>query len=174
MNTLDLIINEQRKDYKCFDMLKEFYQTNEEFKQFIDEGVATGNIVGFSEELWQKIDDQNQIGLDTFERVFQEGVNIGGCTIVSKQLSYSFRTCELCSGLLPLIKGTKNSPVGDHSWMTSDNKVYDTSLMIIMSKPYAQRLGYIPEAHYDPNTSDIYCAAKEFANDPEIKGSKKR
>ena len=34
---LDKLINQERKDYKCFNLLKELYNTNNEFKQFIDE-----------------------------------------------------------------------------------------------------------------------------------------
>ena len=170
---LDNLINQERKDYKCFNLLKELYNTNDEFKQFIDEGVSTGNVEGFQEELWKKIDEQNVMGIDSFEQIFQVGYNIGGCTRVAKQLSYSFRTCELCSGLLPIIKGTKNSENGEHTWITSGNKVYDTTLMIIINSQYAQKLGYITEAHYDPHTSEIYRAGYEFANDPELRGLKR-
>ena len=170
MDALSFLINEKRKGYLCFETLRELYESNEEFKNIIDEGIQTGEIIGFPEELWIKIDEQNIRGLDTFERVFMEGYNIGGCTIVSKQLSYSFTNCYLCSGLLPLIKGTKNSPNGEHSWMMSDNQVYDTTLMIIMSQRIANKLGYQTEAKYNPRESDVYNAAYEFTNDRNIKG----
>lgn len=174
MNSLDILINQDRKDYLCFDMLKQFYNNDPKFKEFIDTGIQEGKIAGFPEELWIAIDNQNVRGLRTFEDVFREGYNIGGCTVVSRQLSYSFPTCTLCSGLLPIIAGTKNSPIGEHSWMTSNGKVYDTSLMLVMDRNYANKLGYQYEAEYNPHQDDIYCATYEFTNDQNLKGSIKR
>lgn len=174
MDILDNLINEKRKHYLCFELLKKLYIENSSFKRIIDEGYKNGEVIGFPEELWEKIDDQNIREIDSFEDVFKEGYNIGGCTKVSKQLSYSFKKSKLCSGLLPLIKGTKNSPIGEHSWMESEGITYDTTLMLCMKKEMVSKLGYQKEAEYDPHTSSIYEAAYEFANDPELKSPKKR
>lgn len=48
---LDLLIDEKRKGYKCFDLLRELYTTNNEFKGSIDNGVRLGKIHGFSEDV---------------------------------------------------------------------------------------------------------------------------
>lgn len=53
---LDLLIDEKRKDYKCFDLLRELFTTNNEFKGSIDNGVRLGKIHGFSEDVWNLID----------------------------------------------------------------------------------------------------------------------
>ena len=172
MNVLDNLINEERKNYLCFDLLKKLYNEKPSFKRIIDEGFENGEVVGFPEELWNRIDDQNVRGIDSFEQIFKEGYNIGGCTVVSKQLSYSFRNCTLCSGILPLIAGTKNSPNGEHSWMQSDGIIYDTTLMLCITKPFAEQLGYQKEVEYDPHMSDIYMSTYEFTNDPTFKKSR--
>lgn len=174
MNSLNILIDYSRKDYLCFDVLKELYKNNKYFKEFIDSGIKEGKISGFPEELWEAIELQNVRGLETFEDVFREGYNIGGDAVVSRQLSYSFKNCELCSGLLPLLAGTKNSEVGEHSWMTSDGKIYDTTLMLVIDKSYANKLGYQYEIEYNPHQDPIYEATYEFTNDRELKGNKQR
>lgn len=44
---LDLLIDEKRKEYKCFDLLRELYTTNKEFKESIDNGVKLGKNTWF-------------------------------------------------------------------------------------------------------------------------------
>lgn len=173
MNVLDNLINEERKNYLCFDLLKKLYNEKPSFKRIIDQGFENGEVVGFPEELWNRIDDQNVRGIDSFEQIFKEGYNIGGCTVVSKQLSYSFDSCTLCSGLLPLIEGTKNSPIGEHSWMQSGGIIYDTTLMLCLTNTIAEQLGYQKEVEYNPHTSNIYMATYEFTNDPSFKTKKR-
>lgn len=174
MNSLDILINKDRKSYLCFEILKELYNNNPEFKKLVDEGIKEGKISGFPDELWIAIDNQNVRGLKSFENVFRDGYNIGGQTVVSRQLSYSFPTCTLCSGTLPLIAGTKNSPSGEHSWMTSDGLVYDTTLMLVMDRTYSSKLGYQYEMEYDPSEDPIYSATQEFTNDKEQKNGRRR
>ena len=45
MNILDNLINQERKEYLCFDMLKKLYQENETFKKIIDEGYENGEVL---------------------------------------------------------------------------------------------------------------------------------
>lgn len=174
MNSLDVLINKERKGYLCFETLRDLYNNNQEFKKLVDDGIKSGKITGFPEELWVAIDEQNVRGLKSFEDVFREGYNIGGQAVVSRQLSYSFPTCTLCSGLLPLIAGTKNSPSGEHSWMVSDGNVYDTTLMLVIDRDYSNKLGYQYELEYNPGRDPIYNATHEFTNDKELKGGRRR
>lgn len=167
METLNTLINQDRKEYLCFELLKKHYQDNPNFKEIIDTGLKEGTVSGFGEDLWLAIDNQNIRGLKSFEDVFREGYNIDGSTVISRQLSYSFPSCTLCSGLLPMLEG-------QHCWMTSEGKIYDTSLMLVIDRKYANKLGYQYEIEYNPHEDPIYTAVYEFTNDSELKSSKRR
>lgn len=167
---LSSLIDEKRKSYKCFSMLKYYYDTNPEFAEFIKNGVASGKIFGYDEELWNKMAALNVRNPINFEEAFGEGFNEGNCTKFSKYLSFCFSYPQICGGTLPLIKGSKNSPDGRHTWMCYRGMIYDTSLMLIMDEAYAKKeLKYDEENRYDPNYDRSYSAAKEFANDKSIR-----
>ena len=171
MDIFDLLVNEELRDYKCFDLLKELLK-REDFYQIIKEGIIKGEISGFTDELWKKIKAQNVRVIDNFEQVFVEGFNIGACTNVSRQLSFSFDSCFICGGTLSIIAGTKNSVDGRHTWIEYQDKIIDTTLMLIIDKKFAKKLGYSEENRYDPNTDPIYRSAKEFATDTDYKNKK--
>lgn len=172
MEIIDYITNENRKNYKCFSLLKYLLISNENFRNLIINGITTGKIKGFPEELWTKINTQNVRTIDNFEDVFREGANIGYCTVASKQLSYSLDNCYLCGGTLPILKGTTNSPDGRHTWIVYNNKVIDTSLMLIIDEKYSKEIGYIEENRYNPSSDFVYMATKDYTNDKNIKNSK--
>ncbi len=113
------------------------------------------------------------ITINSFEDVFIDGANIGYCTVASKQLSYSLDKCYICGGILPILKGTKNSIDGSHTWITHNNEIIDTTLMLIINKEYERKLGYIEQNKYDPNFDPIYLATKEFTNDDNLKAHHK-
>ncbi len=167
---LSSLIDEKRKSYKCFSMLKYYYDTNPEFAEFIKNEVASGKIFGYDEKLWNKMAALNVRNPINFEEAFGEGFNEGNCTKFSKYLSFCFSYPQICGGTLPLIKGSKNSPDGRHTWMCYGGMIYDTSLMLIMDEAYAKKgLKYDEENRYDPNYDRSYSAAKEFANDKSIR-----
>lgn len=175
MEILQSLINNERKDYKCFDELKKLYTFNKEFNSLVKRGVREGKIYGFPEKLWQKINEQNIRGISNFEEVFASGYNIGYCTAASKQISYSFDgTYHLCGGLLPLLKNTKNCSIGEHTWLLAGGYIYDTTLMLIIEEGYAKNLGYIEENRYNPLTNRTYCCAKEFTRDPNLRSYGKK
>lgn len=168
-NLTSLLINEKRKNYKCFSELIRLLQENKNFREIVISGLAEGKIRGFDEELWEKIHAQNIKRIDNFEDVFIHGANIGYCTVASKQLSYSLDTCYLCGGTLPLLMGTKNCDDGSHTWILYNDKVIDTTLMLIINKDYIEKIGYNEENRYNPNIDPIYAATKEFTNDSNIR-----
>ena len=84
-------------------------------------------------------------------------------------MSYSLDTCEICGGILPILKGTTNCPEGNHTWIEYQNAIIDTTLMLVIDKEYSKQLGYIEENRYNPNNDRIYSATKEFTNDTTIK-----
>ena len=169
---LEFLIDNDKKDFKCFDVLKEFSRNNVDFYEKLVEGVTSSKVEAFPLELWDKIAKQNVRRINSFMDVFVDGANIGYCTVASKQLSFSFSNCEICGGVVPLLAGTKNCPDGSHTWMVYNNKIYDTTLMIVIDENFAkERLGYIEENRYNPNFDSCYSAAKEFTLDENIKKS---
>ncbi len=175
MEKIDEIMNyictEETKNYRCYDTLKKLLLENENFKLKFIKGITENKIKGFNKELWLKLENQNlrSPGVNSFIDVFKEGYNQGYCTVCAKQVSYSLDTCYICGGVLPLIKGTINCPDGTHTWIEYQNKIIDTTLMLIIDNSYKDELGYIEENRYNPNYDSIYSATKEFTNDSSIK-----
>lgn len=162
-----------RKNYKGNEQTKYLLINNPEFRNMIIEGIKENKINGFSEELWVKIANQNVRGINSFEDVFEDGANIDHCTVASKQLSYSFNSCLIAGGTN---KYLINSPFakekdGRHTWIIKNQFIYDTTFMLIISKDYEQKLGYIEENAYDPNMDSIYLATKEFTNDKSLRAA---
>lgn len=173
MEIVSKLIDEKRMHYKCFDELKRLLSENEQFRRIVEQGYLEGEIYGFTEEMWEKIDSQNIRRINSFEDVFRDGANIGYCTVASKQLSYSFDSCYLCGGVLPILKGTTNCEDGSHTWIrNNNNEIIDTTLMLVLSEQYAKEIGYIEENYYNPNLDPIYMTAKEFTRDQNLRGHK--
>ena len=167
---LKLVINEERKDYGCYKILRDLVENNPDFRKKLQEGIAQGKIYGFNEDVWEKIALQNIRNIDSFETVFKKGYNLGNCTPASKQLSYSFRDVEICGGVVDYLIGTQNSPDGSHTWMVSGGEIYDTTLMLVIDETYAKKsFTYDEQNRVDPTRSPIYCATREFTNDPELR-----
>ena len=171
---MDIIeyLAKDKKDYKCYEILKYLLETNDNFKNIIEEGIKEGKITGFTDELWDKINKQNIRGIDNFELVFQNGFNLGNCTGTSIQLSYSLDYPYICGGTLNLLKGTNNSDDGKHTWLIDHNKIIDTSLMLIIDKDYYLKLGYLEENKRNPNIEPRYNAIKDFTLDESLKRKK--
>ena len=70
MELLNLLIDIDKKEYKCYFELVRLLSQNQEFKDVIVQGVKEGKIRGFDEELWEKIRSQNIRGINNFEDVF--------------------------------------------------------------------------------------------------------
>lgn len=170
-NIINYIGGEETKDYHCYDTLKKLLLENENFRATIIKGIQEHKIIGFGQELWAKLKNQNlrSPNVNSFIDVFAEGYNQGYCTVCAKQVSYSLDTCYLCGGVLPLIKGTINCPDGNHTWIEYQDKIIDTTLMLIIDSSYKNELGYIEENRYNPNYDQIYSATKEFTNDTTLK-----
>ena len=121
--------------------------------------------------MWNLIDAQNIRVINSFEDIFATGFNIGECTTVTKQFSYSFDNILICGGDVGFLENTKNSDEkGKHTWMLKDGVIYDKSLMILIDENYAYEfLGY-KELKRDNHSKDrIYNNAKEFARDNNLK-----
>ena len=161
MDVLNFLIDDDKKDYKCFDTLRELTQKNEVFRDRLTDGYFSAKVEGFSADIWEKISKQNIRRINNFTDIFVDGANIGYCTVASKQLSYSFDNCYICGGVVPFLAGTKNCDDGSHTWLVDNGKVYDTTLMLVIDEKFAKEsLGYNEENRYNPNTDKFYSAAK--------------
>lgn len=169
MNFLEMITSKDKLNYKCYNLLIDLVTNYEDFKNIIIDGIKTNMITGFSDDLWEKINSQNIRIINNFDDVFREGLNIGNCTKASKQLSYSFSSCYICGGTLPILVGTKNCKDGSHTWIEYEGKIIDTSLMLIIDKSFKNKIGYKEENRYNPNIDKNYLAAKDFTLDKNLK-----
>lgn len=165
-------------DYsKAFEQFWELYHTNKQFQNIIKKGMENGQIRFFDDREWEKIKNQNFVSpspeMKEFIDMFILGLNIGNCVGTSRQLSYSYNNASIVSGILPLLKGKKNSEKeGGHCWLETPKELIDTTLMLVMDKSLKKDLGYIEEQRltpYDLALSTRYQARKEFVNDKNIK-----
>ena len=53
--------------------------------------------------------------------------------------------------------------------VTYKNFIIDTTLMLLIDKEYALKLGYNEENRYNPNEDEVYKSTKEFTNDKSLK-----
>jgi len=168
-----ILISEERKDYKCFDLLRELLK-NEEFAGMVKRGIEEGMISGFSTDVWTKIYNHN-IGIyeSYFDEDFKKGYNIGDCSKFSQRLCYSYDNL-FCGGTLSWLKGTRNSPDGRHMWMVSRGYIYDTSLMLVIDERFAQEFGYIQMGKYDISKSAFYDATYDQIFDKEHQSRPKK
>lgn len=168
---LKSICRQGTENYKCYNILKDLLTKNDDFRDKIIDGIKENKISGFSEELWNNLNKQNLRfrGINDFDDIFRNGFNLGYCTPCSKQVSYSLKSCYICGGLFPVLKGTDNCPNGEHTWIEYDGRILDTSLMLDIDLGYKDILGYIEENRYNPNIDPTYCAAKDFANDSSLR-----
>ncbi len=165
---LSILVDADLVDFKCFDILKEKLK-DDNFRNFVKENIKKGLIKKFPRELFDAVCKQNIRAPFEPIKIFIEGANIGNCTIMSKLISYSLDSCYICGGTLEALRGTKNSPDGRHTWISVGRDIIDPSLMIVVDESIASMIGYTEENRYNPNLDQRYNAAKDYANDQEIR-----
>ena len=67
------------------------------------------------------------------------------------------------------ITNTPNCIDGSHTWISSNGKIIDTTLMLIIDEDFSSEIGYKEENRYNPNLDPIYVATKEWTNDITLK-----
>ena len=172
MDIEQLLIPSDKKDYKCFNLLRNQLKNNIITILKLDPSM----IKPFDDKLWDLIKSQNYIPpiseLTTFEDVFIQGYNEGNCAYMTRQLSYSLIDVSRIYGLLPILKNTLNSKNGHHWWLEINNKIIDTSLMLLIDKSVKNILGYqdIERFTYEQLCKSIsYQTRKDFTLDKSIK-----
>lgn len=108
--------------------------------------------------------------------MFALGYNIGSCVFTSRTLSYSYNDVDIVTGILPVLKGTKNAEEeGRHGWLERDDEIIDTSLLLVIDKTLKKDLGYIEEyrlTQFDLNRNPRYQSRKEYVNDLSLRPKK--
>ena len=66
MDVLNFLIDDDKKDYKCFDTLRELTQKNEVFRDRLTDGYFSSKVEGFSADVWEKIGKQNIRRINSF------------------------------------------------------------------------------------------------------------
>ena len=161
----------------AFDFYKKLYISNPEFQEIIKTYMKTKQIRFFGEPEWIKIESKNFIPIvgnaPEFIDMFRLGYNEGNCVMMTRLLSYSYDDVDIVSGILPLLKGTRNAEVeGGHCWLEDKFTIIDTSLMLVIDKSLKETLGYIEEQRItasDLRKSPMYVAHKEFVRDSSLK-----
>ena len=168
INLEEIFINENCNNYRCYDILKELLK-NEEFRKLLVIGIINGEVRPFNDNIWETFSEMNFRGCSSLEEAFMLGLNLGNCTNFSKEVGYIFKGSEICGGGVPLLAGTENCPQGNHTWMEYGGLIYDTSLMLIMSKAFAEKLGYQEENRYPISETVGYGAKERYATERLIK-----
>ena len=162
---------------KAYELFWDLYNTNSGFKKLISENMENGKIRFFNDEEWNRINSQNFVSptddMNEFIDMFLLGYNIGNCVGASMQLSYSYNNVDIVSGILPILKGTRNAEKeGGHCWLETPNCIIDTTLMLVIDKSLKKDLGYIEEQRITSSNLNKmigYRARKEFVNDTNIR-----
>lgn len=167
INLEDIFINNNCVNYKCFDILRLLLKSDS-FRKLLVEGIANGEVRPFNDNLWERFSFMNYRGCDSLRQAFKLGLNLGNCTNFSKEIGYAFKGCDICGGGADLLVGTENCPLGNHTWMEYGGVIYDTSLMIIMTRDFSKKLGYKEENRYPISETLGYESKVKYANDRSL------
>lgn len=114
------------------------YIWNEEFKEQV-----------FSIELDKILESK----ASTLREIYEHGFNIGHCGLTSRYLAIRYPRANLFYGTAKLLIGTKSAPNGEHAWITLNNHLIDTTLMLCIPLQEAQQFGYIPEKNIEASSA---------------------
>ncbi len=94
-------------------------------------------------------------GRDSYmlETIFKDGYNIGNCLLTAYYVSTVLENSLICTGKVEILKGTKNSPNGDHVWLETENEIIDTTLMITIPKNHSYSRFYHKDSKIEPKFS---------------------
>ena len=96
------------------------------------------------------VDGHKKLSLKT---IFKDGYNIGNCLLTSYYVSTIFENSLICTGKVEILKGTKNSPNGDHVWVENEDYIIDTTLMIKLPKKHKYAKYYHKDSCIQPQFS---------------------
>lgn len=149
----------RREISKKYNINLEQYVWTEEFKKKIFE---------------INLDKNLEESADNLKDIFQQGFNIGHCGLTSRYIAIQFETAKLYYGEAKLLKGTINSPNGEHAWTTINNYLIDTTLMINIPLSQIQELGYIPKKEIAYDSAKVLSEYDTYEQEFSNKNSKQK
>lgn len=151
-------------------------RNKENLKEVFENGFSNGSIRSFekNKELMQKLKNVNVLfnasdeGILSLEEIFKRDYNLLDIGITTLYLSFCFDEFRIVEGDFMVLSNTVYSPFGRHSWIETNESIFDVALMIEINKEVAyDQLGYFPIQFRDwerLNKDSKYIAKKKFAN----------
>jgi len=68
--------------------------------------------------------------IETMEEVYEYGLNIGSCGLTSRYFAINYPDAQMHIGKCKILIGTKNAPNGEHAWITREDYIIDSTLML--------------------------------------------
>jgi len=115
-----------------------------------------------------ELDKYLETHASTLEEIYKYGFNIGHCGLTSRYIARNYSQATLYYGTASLLIGTNSSPQGEHSWITINDYLIDTTLMICIPLDISKSLGYIPEKQIDYESARILSEYDTYDNEFEI------
>ena len=75
--------------------------------------------------------------------LIKQDLHIGNCGLISILMSLLFDDCSILFGKNEYLKGTVNSPNGEHAWLLVGDSIYDMTLFIQLKQEEEMILGYM-------------------------------
>lgn len=131
----------------------------------------------WSEEFKQQVfstplDNYLEKNAHTLGEIYEQGFNIGYCGLTSRYIARQFSEAELFYGHATLLKGTKNSPNGEHAWTVINNFLIDSTLMLCIPINEIQKLGYTPKREIAHNSARLLSENEVYNNEYELQKQK--
>ena len=136
------------------------YNMNLEEYKWNDEFLANVFSIGLDEDL--------ETYASTLGEIYKQGFNIGHCGLTSRYIARKYSQATLYYGKARLLIGTRNSPNGEHAWVTIKNYLIDTTLMICIPLDISESLGYIPEKQISSESARMLSEYDTYDNEFQL------
>lgn len=150
-------------------------RNQENLTEIFEKSFCNGDIRSFEKnnELMQKIKQVNVFlnssgdGIVSLDEIFKRGYNLFDIGITTLYLSFCFDEFRIVEGDFMPLSTTAYSTLGRHSWIETNETIFDVALMLEIKLEVAyNQLGYFPIQFEDSkklNKDNNYIAKKNFA-----------
>jgi len=115
-----------------------------------------------------ELDKDLETHASTLGEIYKQGFNIGHCGLTSRYVARKYSQATLYYGKATLLVGTDQSPNGEHAWLTLNNYLIDTTLMVCIPLDISEFLGYTPEKQISSESARILSEYDTYDNEFEI------
>lgn len=139
------------------------YEISQEYKINLERYAWTKE---FKEKIFNiELDKELETSAATLQEIYSHGYNIGHCGLTSRYIARTFPQARLYYGKASLLLETQSSPNGEHAWVTIDNRLIDTTLMISVPIEQVVSLGYITEKEISASSARMLSEYELFEHD---------